>query len=330
MKRALLIISCQDDCHVDAVRPHLRSLGTEAHLLVPERLLGSSLSLDPANRRGVLHVDGDNVGLDSIGGVWFRKPEPVEVAQFLPNLSRDELDFVQAEGQEVLDGLYALLADRFWLTNPPAYRLAGRKLLQLAIAQEVGFTVPRSIVTSDVRQAMEFAATVNWDIAIKSLSWASAFRSSGEEVVQYGVYCRRLTRQEAEAGLSHVRYAPTLLQEYIPKACDLRVVAVGRDHLFPVEIDSQSNEFSAEDCRIHIRELPHRLIDAPHLVAPIHRYMDRMGLQFACFDFAVSSVTGQAVFLEANVNGQWLWMEKETGAPISRAIAGVLHDRLGA
>jgi len=102
------------------------------------------------------------------------------------------------------------------------------------------------------------------------------------------------------------------------------VVAVGRDHLFPVEIDSQRNADSAEDCRFHIRHLPHRLVDAPHLISPIRRYLDKMGLRFACFDFALSKSTGEPVFLEANTNGQWLWLEKETGAPIAKAIAETL------
>jgi glutathione synthase/RimK-type ligase-like ATP-grasp enzyme len=149
---------------------------------------------------------------------------------------------------------------------------------------------------------------------------------AGDSVVQYGVYCRRLTGAEITDGLDLVSNAPTLLQEYIPKRCDLRVVAVGRKHLFPVEIDSQRGGFSSEDCRFQIRELPHRLVETPNLVEPIHRYMAAMNLHFACFDFAVSSETGEPCFLEANINGQWLWLEKETGAPIAKAIAETLAE----
>ena len=54
--------------------------------------------------------------------------------------------------------------------------------------------------------------------------------------------------------------------------------------------------------------------------------MDRMHLEFGCFDFAMSKETGEPVFLECNPNGQWLWLEKETGAPISRAIATSLAN----
>jgi glutathione synthase/RimK-type ligase-like ATP-grasp enzyme len=326
MKSKVLIISCEADSHVAAVKPYLESLQVDAHLLVPEKLLDTAITVNPADAQGKLVLGSDTVDLSDIGAVWFRKPGPIDVNRFAEHLSCEELDFVQAEGQEIVDGIYALLNSRFWLTNPPASRLSGRKLVQLSVAREVGFTVPRTIVTNDVRQARDFAATAKAGLAIKSLSWASVMQPAGDSVLQYGVYCRRLTSAETADGLELVSNAPTLLQEYVPKRCDLRVVAVGRKHLFSVEIDSQNGGFSSEDCRFQIQELPHRLVERPNLVEPIRRYMELMNLNFACFDFAVSSETNELVFLEANINGQWLWLERKTGAPIARAIAETLAE----
>ena len=51
--------------------------------------------------------------------------------------------------------------------------------------------------------------------------------------------------------------------------------------------------------------------------------MAGMGLNFGCFDFIVTP-SGEYVFLECNPNGQWLWVELETGLPISQAIAEFL------
>jgi D-alanine-D-alanine ligase-like ATP-grasp enzyme len=53
-------------------------------------------------------------------------------------------------------------------------------------------------------------------------------------------------------------------------------------------------------------------------------------LRFAALDFIVTP-DGEYVFLEANPNGQWAWIEHETGLPIAAAIADALegscHDR---
>lgn len=58
-------------------------------------------------------------------------------------------------------------------------------------------------------------------------------------------------------------------------------------------------------------------------------YLKRMNLNFGCFDFIVTP-EGEYVFLECNPNGQWLWIEEETGMKISEAIADALirHDNV--
>ncbi len=322
--KAILIITCEGDRHVPTVEEHLKKQGVRCYTLATEGFLKTGITISPTEREGIIRLHDTTLRLADIGAVWYRKPEPVNVAHFQPRLTDDELDFVQAEAQEALDGLYALLGDRFWLTTPPLKRSAARKLLQLAVAREVGFKVPRTIFTNDPDRAMQFASAVGWELAIKAMSWASVMKPDGEAITQYGIYTRKLTEEEARAGLHLVKHSPAMLQEYVPKRADLRVVCVGPDHLFPIEIMSQNGSFSNEDCRFHIRDLPHQLVDRPSLIGPIRRYMDRMDMHFACFDFAVSQETGEDVFLEANPNGQWAWLEKDTGALISQAIADVL------
>jgi hypothetical protein len=54
-------------------------------------------------------------------------------------------------------------------------------------------------------------------------------------------------------------------------------------------------------------------------------YLEAFGLNFGCFDFAVSQ-SGETAFLECNPNGQWLWVEELAGLPIGAAIAELLVD----
>ena len=58
------------------------------------------------------------------------------------------------------------------------------------------------------------------------------------------------------------------------------------------------------------------------------KFLERMRLNFGAFDFIVTP-SGEYVFLECNPNGQWLWIEMETGLKISEAIADTLASREG-
>jgi hypothetical protein len=59
--------------------------------------------------------------------------------------------------------------------------------------------------------------------------------------------------------------------------------------------------------------------------AAVTAYLKMTGLSFGAFDF---SVTPEGVWnaLEINPEGQWGWIEQETGAPITEAIAAWLTE----
>jgi D-alanine-D-alanine ligase-like ATP-grasp enzyme len=54
--------------------------------------------------------------------------------------------------------------------------------------------------------------------------------------------------------------------------------------------------------------------------------LKHLGLNFGCFDFIYTPLC-EYVFLECNPNGQWLWIEHETGMKISDAIAEALINQ---
>ena len=55
------------------------------------------------------------------------------------------------------------------------------------------------------------------------------------------------------------------------------------------------------------------------------RLMKALKINFGAIDMILTP-EGEYVFLEVNPNGQWGWIEKLTGMPISQAIADVLSD----
>jgi glutathione synthase/RimK-type ligase-like ATP-grasp enzyme len=286
---------------------------------IPRNLL---LRVNPAQATGSATVvdSGREFRLEDVSAVWYRKPDPLDLSHFV--LEKASLDYVEAEFTEILQGLYALLARVTWINNPLTSRLAHRKLLQLRVAHKVGFVTPRSVVTNEVDVALAFAESVGWDVAIKSLGAIAVTEQRDDTLLQYGVFTRRVSKEELLNQKDKIVYMPSIFQEYVEKAYELRVTCVG-NQVFCCRIDSQASADSREDFRFNARRLKHEIIECPELEPKLKAYMDEFGLNFGCFDIAVKP-SGEFVFFECNPNGQWLWIEQLTGAPIGKAIAGML------
>ncbi|QKW38582.1 hypothetical protein HUT06_34980 [Actinomadura sp. NAK00032] len=82
----------------------------------------------------------------------------------------------------------------------------------------------------------------------------------------------------------------------------MRITAVGR-RVFASRIETAAPllDWRTGDWA----QLAYTPIDLPaRFVARLHAYLDRFGLAFGCFDFAVDD-TEDPVFIECNPNGQW-------------------------
>lgn len=319
----ILIVTSKRDGHVNSVARHLDAAGQPWVRLntedVPRNLV---LTVAPAEATGSLRLldSGRDLRLEEVRSIWYRKPDPPDLSHF--SLEQPSLDYVEAEFSEILQGLYALMYEATWVNNPLTLRLAHRKLLQLHVARKVGFTTPRSIVTNRGDDALAFSESVGWDVAIKSLGALSVTEQRSDAVVQYGVFTRRVTKDELLAQSDKIAHMPTIFQEYIEKSYELRVTCVG-DEVFCCRIDSQASLESREDFRFNARKLKHELVECEEIKPKLNAYMKEFGLNFGCFDIAVTP-SGEFVFFECNPNGQWLWIEELTDAPIGQAIARLL------
>lgn len=251
--------------------------------------------------------------------VWFRKPDPVNMAHF-SGLEPVALEYIEAEFGELLLNLYSLLNHVPWINNPFATRIAHRKMLQLWTAAKIGFATPRTIVTNIPETALAFAESLPGDVAVKSLGAITVTEPSGDgSAIQYGLFTRRVTLAELRSVIDATRHQPTAFQEFLEKQYELRITCVG-SRCFACRIDSRTEDLTADDYRLDTRGLNHTPQECPELEPKLHAYMKAFGLNFGCFDFLVTKA-GEPVFLECNVNGQWAWIESMTGLPIGHAIA---------
>jgi glutathione synthase/RimK-type ligase-like ATP-grasp enzyme len=114
-----------------------------------------------------------------------------------------------------------------------------------------------------------------------------------------------------------------LFQAWVPKAYDVRLTVVD-DELFAARIDARSRAAEV-DWRADYHSLEYTPIETPDRVRELATaLLRRLGLRFAAMDFVVTP-DGEWWFLEANPNGQWAWIERETAMPIAAAIADGLQ-----
>lgn len=212
-----------------------------------------------------------------------------------------------------------MLRHAHWINDPFQTRIAHRKLLQLQVANRLGFKTPRTLVTNDAETALRFADEVGGDLAIKSLGALNVTQDVDGQTRQFGIFTRRICRAELEEFREKVRHLPTQFQEFVEKRYELRITCVGK-RVFACRIEPRPGQLTDEDCRFDIYSLNHVACECPELHEKLHAYMKAFGLNFGCFDIAITK-SGEPVFFECNPNGQWLWVENLTGLPIGKAIA---------
>lgn len=249
--------------------------------------------------------------------IWYRKPvDPAPPSGVTDPAAR------QLILQETLELLTYLSVERRlpWYNNPHDNRFAQRKFPQIRIAQELGLRVPRTIVTNDPGRVREFGAAVDGNVLCKSMK-EQGFR---DEKDGYFIFSRKVAADEMDRHVDMVANCPTLFQEYIEKDHELRITIVG-ERTFCCRLDSQSVTGAETDWRkVDPSQVRHEIVplDA-RIEAALRSMMAHYGLRYGAFDMIVTP-EGDYVFLELNPNGQWLWIELMTGAPITEAITSLL------
>ncbi len=267
----------------------------------------------------------------SVGGVRFDTSELTavlyrrEAVPQPPSCIHDQdiREYIIQESKSFLDSLSDMTNCR-WVSHPDTILVANRKPLQLQHASALGFTIPRTLITNSPGEAANFIRNLPGAVAVKSLTGPGITVGQGVEEKSYALYTRGQSVREIIGKIGRVRNCPTVLQEYIEKAFELRITVVGQQ-TYACAIHSQASPHTKEDWRRYdLEHTPHRSYELPtdmrsRCVQLVHGF----GLQFGCIDMIVTP-DGSYVFLELNPNGQWLWIEQLTGLPISEALANLL------
>ena len=224
---------------------------------------------------------------------------------------------------------------RSYIANKPSLGsikfdgLASSKMEQMRIALLVGLNVPNTCFSNCQENIIAMAKQFD-ELVLKPIDSNGVWNEEDEQ--EYVFYTQKVF---SEAIMSAPKEAFTqtvsFVQNYIPKAFELRVTVVA-GKVFCCKIESQH---LADDCgRIDWRQGDDKGLKYSPFTLPDDisqkclQFLRLMKLNFGAFDFIVTP-SGEYVFLECNPNGQWLWIELETGMKISEAIAAALETGKG-
>jgi glutathione synthase/RimK-type ligase-like ATP-grasp enzyme len=319
----LILTDIENDSHAEYVSNELSRRGESVQLYNPGTYpLSSKITVEYVNRKltYILPNSNDNylpIDLQNLKSIWYRKPTNFNLST---KLKSEETEWLKQECSHLFNAMWANLHNIFWVSKPENIRKASLKLFQLHIASQLGFRIPRSIVTNDIKQAESFIK-YNKEVVVKTL--ASPFLYNPERVAE--IYTHLLTKDDLKY-LFSVEFGPTFLQQFIHKTMDIRVTVIG-ESLFAAAIDSVPyGEAKVDFRRSKFYNLPHKPVELPKTIKHnCIKLVKKLGLRFGAIDLLLTA-KGNYFFLEINPNGQWLWIEETTGMPLTEAMCNLLSS----
>lgn len=268
----------------------------------------------------LLSNNGKRILLENITGAYFRRPA-------LPNLDRkispSQIKFAQREMESVLSGFFKLIDESKWLNHPKYIFLSNNKIEQLSIARKIGFSIPNTIITCNKDVIRHF---VEKQKSVIAKSVKHGFYAFNDEV--YLAFTQQIDDNYLD-NIEEYATVPMIIQKRIEKEYDIRINVIG-DKVFAAAILSQEYPISQLDWRVwdvcEKFDLKHKQIKLPEDIEnsciAINKHFH---LGFSAIDMVLSK-SGEYIFLELNPNGQWAWIEENTGYPLRDTIIDFFEE----
>ncbi|MET8524725.1 hypothetical protein [Micromonospora sp. NPDC005172] len=321
MKKPVLIASASFDEHAyGPVSKLLERQGYPVVVYKTDRLLSGEdkLQVNLSGETPSITYNGVSIASEDLSAAWYRKVGSFSLADADSQLAKQL--YMNNEVRALHDTIWpSLYPEGIWLSAPGNIAHADRKLQQLLIARQVGFSVPQTMVGSDWKSLISTLLPSQQSLMIVKMMRGVISDENQIKAMPTTI----LNRQKATELAAYTSPFPGLYQPYIPKAREWRVTVVGQQ-VFPAAIYTESS--AKDDWRIHQESLAvqFKSEELPDGVGELCiQYLQEMGIGFGAFDL-IERPDGEVVFLECNPNGQYGWLEEDLALPISEAIAGEL------
>lgn len=326
----LLIVTNKSDPHADEVirilsdKETIRPIRLNSDEFFSNCSYAFSWDTDGEVTGHYISILDSGIATDKVKVAWWRKPAPLQPA---PGLVHPEaIEMALREGNILFRGIGTPFNGLVWVNDPHAMHVASPKLQQIRVARDCGLSIPETLVTNVNSELIRFVKDHGRCI-VKPMS-AGAFIFEGRS---FGVFTSKVTLSQITELLDSVEYAPIMVQREIEKHQELRITFIGEE-VFACAIDSSESEL--DDVRtdwrsIEPHHLPHQLVPIPdRLNNALRAMLSHYGLHYGAFD-VIQEPDGHYYFLELNPNGQYLWIERLTGAKMSEAMVRLIEELAG-
>jgi hypothetical protein len=307
----LLIISNSQDVTADYLVTKIRQAGQKYVRFDTDAFIDdAAFGFEVGSPR--LTIAGSDYRPEEFSTVWYRRPERLKWSQVDET---PEGKVALDEWAEALEAFFAHIPAVRWMNLPSLNVAASHKLEQLTVAVKIGFSVPRTLVTQEQSKVRRFFDDCGGRIVAKPMSVGHVERpGDGNDSL---IYTNRVTREHL-LDLSDLAHCPTLFQEYVQKATDVRITVLDQENhaVELVALDPNGSQ-RCDIRRNNMDDVKYRTIALPQSVDNAVRAIVRhYGLRFAAIDMAVTT-SGEWIFFEVNPNGQWAWLDLVGGQNIA-------------
>lgn len=319
--KILIITHSGDNAAIDKVSQRLQERGFEAVRIdtdtYPTEALIESFS-DSHSHKQFIGKDGQHlVSSEDIHSIWYRR---FYAGQKIPHDMESQKRYAcLEESRRCLTGFLSC-QKAFCLDNYWKVKIASVKDYQLQLASELGFDIPKTLVTNHPDSVRRFYDEQRGKIITKMQTSFAIWENNKEHVV--------FTNPVTEDNLNHLEglaLSPMVFQQHIEKKLELRVTVVGKT-IFSAAIDSNRHDSMKNDWRKNgINTLAEWFpVDIPEsLQQKILALMKALNLQYGAIDIILTP-DDEYKFLEINPVGEFYWLDAITGFPICDTIADVL------
>ncbi|NJM67726.1 MAG: MvdD family ATP-grasp ribosomal peptide maturase [Acaryochloris sp. RU_4_1] len=316
----LIITYSQDNESIPLVLQAIAAQGGQAFRLDTDRFpteVKLDIHYDRGTERLMLVSDQGTLDLQDVSAVWYRR---IRMGNRIPTTMNPQLR--QASVQEASVTIQGMIASlkAFHLDPVHHLRRAEHKQLQLQLACNLGLEIPRTLITNNPEAVLKFAQTCESGMITKMLSSFAIYEDDQEKVV----FTNPVTPADLD-NLDGLQFCPMTFQEQIPKVLELRTTIVGK-RVFTAAIDSQRLEQAHYDWRrkgIALLKDWQSYTLPPEIEEKLLLLMTNLGLNYGAIDIILTP-DNRYVFLEINPVGEFFWLERCPGLPISQEIANLL------
>ena len=297
---SVLVVTQGNDLHALLIQRELQdTFHTSACVIEYDSIAKNGIHWQLEGPSFVLDREGKEVDLESASLCWWRRIG-VKQKPALRGAPDAVADLIGRNSYSAVTG-YACASFRGrWVSDPVSTGFASNKMVQLCTAREEGLTSPPTIVSNLPGEIRAFAQA-HARVIVKPL----------QGMDDRTIFTREVNRSELHDDAA-LRLAPAIYQERVEATSHLRVNIFG-DQVYGFRIDSPEMDWRMNPKASQMFEVS---VDADLQVRMLN-LQRRLGLEMSIHDLIVDR-SGEPIWLEVNPQGQFLFLEGMTGAPLAR------------